>query len=92
MSLIVHRCTECGHPDIFHRGNECSYAQCHVGRMGRHEPQWGEPEVLPTWRAETGELVEQLAEPGSVFRGFGLVPEELCGCEECRALWRSAAA
>lgn len=91
MSLIIHRCTKCEHPDIFHnpRDNSCSHNQC---RHGRHVPDWAEPEVLPTWRSDTGEPVEVVVEPGSTFRGFGLVPQELCGCDDCRALWRSVAA
>lgn len=84
MSLIIHRCIVCEHPDIFHRGTDCSYSQCH---MGRHKPQWGEPEILPTWKQETGEPVELIAEPGSIFRGFGLMPADLCGCDACVALW-----
>lgn len=87
MSLIVHRCIPCGHPDIFHRNGECSYAQCHVGPRGRHEPQWGSPEVLPTWRNGDGAPVDELVEPGSTFRGFGQVPVELCGCDSCAAIY-----
>jgi hypothetical protein len=86
MSLIVHRCTLCQHLDIHHSGTECSVGWC---TKGPHAPQLGEPYVMPTFDTTTGDLVTTIAEPGSVYRGFGPVPLTVCGCERCHALYEA---
>lgn len=85
MSLIIHRCSTCGHADIFHNSNQCCAGHC---SSGVHVPRYGEPELIPTRSQETGELVEEIAEPGSKSTSFGVLPLELCGCDACTALYR----
>lgn len=84
MSFIVHRCAVCEHPDIFHgTSGDCCYSQC---ASGRHNPQYRDPEVIPTWAQATGALVEEIAVPGSNHAGFGQRAQPLCGCDKCVAL------
>lgn len=81
MSMIVHRCTVCDHPDIFKRGNVCSHNQC---KKGQHRPSYGPPEVIPTFDP-LGAPIASITPPGSMWNGW----QELCGCEACRVLYDS---
>ncbi|RZQ60872.1 hypothetical protein [Amycolatopsis suaedae] len=92
MAVIVHRCTTCQHPDLFHSDRAdgtlgpCSYGLC---REPSHA--FGPPEILPTWRPATltGPAVPDpaLTEPGTRGTGLGA----LCGCEDCWALFHAHA-
>lgn len=80
MSLIIHRCTVCDHPDIFKRGNVCSHNQC---KKGQHRPSFGPPEVIPSFDG-MGALISTITPPGTSWTG-----QQTCGCEACRALYDS---
>lgn len=83
MSLIAHRCVACGHPDIFHEAN----ATCSHGCCAAHAPVYGPPEVLRTFDGH-GRPVTTIAEPGSAFRAFARGTVDLCGCQQCHALYQ----
>jgi hypothetical protein len=96
MSILIHRCTRCGHPDIFSgvqdwsnvtpqtRDADCSHRWCRpcVGIGCVYDAQ---PEGIPTWHSKTGAL-EPLRAPGSRMNSSGSVVP-LCGCEECHAAY-----
>ncbi|WP_410580258.1 hypothetical protein [Amycolatopsis sp. lyj-108] len=95
MAAIIHRCTTCTHPDLFHserdEGNsgKCSYGACHASPH-----TFGPPEIIPTWSAG-GDPTSQakpdptLIEPGSSGgASFG----RTCDCEDCWALYRAETA
>lgn len=96
MSILIHRCTRCGHPDIFAgcrdwsnvvpqtRAADCSHRWCRtcVGVGCVYDP---EPEEIPTWDSKTGAL-EPLRTPGSRMNSGGSVVP-LCDCEECHAAY-----
>jgi hypothetical protein len=84
MSLLIHRCTHCGHPDYFHKGSvgNCSYGGCekHCAR-----PQLDpEPEVIPTFKWDGRRSVEvlEITPPGSGW-GPANMPVKLCSCDRC---------
>jgi hypothetical protein len=99
MSILIHRCRRCGHPDIFsgvqpgywrevrydNRAADCSHRWCKtcVGIGCDYGP---EPEVIPTWNTRTG-APEPLYEPGSVLNGSAGSALPICGCDECRATY-----
>ncbi len=80
MSLITHRCTNCGHPDYWRldRGEteHCADSRCAC----RCAP--GVPEVAPTFDL-AGQPVERITQPGE-RTGFGV---RTCGCKACKALY-----
>jgi hypothetical protein len=80
VSIIIHRCLICSHPDIFKRGKVCSHNQC---REGQHQPKFGPSEVIPTFDG-MGAPIASITPPGTRWVG-----QELCGCEGCRALYDS---
>jgi hypothetical protein len=96
VSILIHRCTRCGHPDIFSsvqpgywqdvryntRAADCSHRWCRscVGVGCVYDP---EPEEIPTWDSRTGAL-EPLHEPGSVLNRSAGSALPICGCERCR--------
>ena len=82
MSLIIHRCQECEHPDIFHNGSNCCAGHCRL-----HVPVYREPEVMQTKLMHGKAVVEEIAQPGTKFTGFGALPLDLCGCDQCVALY-----
>lgn len=85
MSLITHRCTECGHPDFWRLGrpgelaNQCSECGC------RCAP--GQPEVIPTFNLAS-QPVERIVPPGKPLTAG--VPT--CGCAACKALHKQLTA
>lgn len=89
MSLIIHRCAVCGHPDIFHdtHGRGCCWTQC---RIGPHTPLPQPSELLRTYTPD-GDAVARVEPPGSAFGGFGRGTVDLCGCPGCEALYASLA-
>lgn len=83
MSLIIHRCTVCAHPDIWHEpDNTCSWGHCW---KARHILTPGPSETLTTYTLN-GATVTDIATPGTRFAGFGRGTVALCGCAHCRAL------
>lgn len=84
MSLIVHRCLNCRHNNMDHTDRECSMGAC---RCKASEAVWSESEVIPAWRFGTGELVPALIEPGTKARLGGPSLTQVCGCDNCRALY-----
>lgn len=87
MSLIIHRCDLCQHPDIWHDrlGDTCCFGQC---RYGRHHLVAGPPEKLTTYTPD-GAAVTRIEQPGNAFAGFGRGTVPLCGCVLCRSLYGS---
>ncbi|GAA4059662.1 hypothetical protein [Actinomadura miaoliensis] len=81
MSLIMHRCTNCGHPDYRrHRNDDGTLGRCDCGC--RCTP--GPSELAPTWDT-AGRRVESIAEPGTkAGRSNGI---KTCGCDDCKALF-----
>lgn len=89
MSLIIHRCTECGDPDFWHRDHQSSEPTVCDGLMcGSHRFTGGPSELLPTY-SDSGP-VTSIVTPGSTWRGFGQKPVHACGCEKCKALHAEA--
>lgn len=88
MSLIIHRCTICGHPDHWHgTDHTCCYGHC---RFGRHDVRTGPSEAFTTYTPD-GVTVARIEQPGTAFRAFGRGAIDLCGCPSCRALYASLA-
>jgi hypothetical protein len=86
MSLIIHRCQRCTHPDFFHvAAQECSWGHC---RAGRHAFLPGPSETMPTYD-HAGKVTTTTVVPGSVYTGFGRGRIDTCGCGECLALYAS---
>lgn len=83
--IVVHRCQVCTHFEQEHKLRGCSigYCKCNTQVM-----QVGPPEAVPTYVADDGAHPEVMTvtPPGSMWRGGGAAPTELCGCEACRAL------
>lgn len=78
--IIIHRCS-CGHPDIYHQHpREVGTGHCSYGACVLRVHELGTPEVLPTF--VDGKLNEFVHEPGTMDAGYNL-----CGCEDCRALY-----
>jgi hypothetical protein len=77
---IVHRCTheQCQHPDIFKRGEVCSYDQC---RAGRHRAMPGDSEVIPTFDGFGMEITD-ITPPGTPWNGA-----VTCDCDNCQSLY-----
>jgi hypothetical protein len=76
MSLITHRCRNCGHPDYWRgEAQTCPNRGCSC----RCTP--GPPEVTPTFDL-AGQLVERMLEPGSKLSG-----SRTCDCAACKALY-----
>lgn len=86
MTLIIHRCTVCAHPDLFHgTGNRCSHGTC---GHGRHPLTPGPSEPLMTY-GPTGAVITTLVQPGRRFTGFGRAPITTCSCADCWDVYRS---
>ncbi|MFF0146002.1 hypothetical protein ATK36_0489 [Amycolatopsis sulphurea] len=88
MAIIIHRCTTCTHPDLFHDDREDgSTGGCSYGCRTAGPHTFGPPEVIPTWIATRpiGAAVPDpvLAEPGSHRRPL----PRLCDCADCWALY-----
>lgn len=81
MSLIMHRCTDCGHPD-YRRPVEGAgrRAVCDGSCSCRCTP--GAPELAPTFDL-AGQRVERVIKPGDkLYAGL-----TMCGCKACKALY-----
>lgn len=84
MSLIIHRCINCHHPNQFHLSvdddniSACSHDWCDT-KMHR----FGPPEVIPTWGPDSA-LQEHVIRPGSRVQGY---PHKTCDCTACRDLY-----
>ncbi len=81
MVIIIHRCSACGHPDIFHdkSGVSCCYTSCRCA-----QPDFAPPEMIPTFSADPPwRVVQAITPPGTRDRDFG----PLCGCDQCRELY-----
>lgn len=87
MSLIIHRCVVCAHPDHWHDDttDRCCWGHC---QTGRHWLSPGPSEVLTTYTPH-GDTVTRMEPPGSAFPGFGRGVVRLCGCTRCHALYAS---
>lgn len=89
MSMIIHRCTTCQHPDQFHNSTDngnhegCSYGACEARK---HE--FGPPEVIPAWKPD-GTPDETVIPPGTRIQGY---PMPTCDCTPCRELYDRVAA
>lgn len=86
MSYLGHRCTECGHPDMWRlaersktRGTAARCPKRSCTCVCTPNPV---PEVLPTYGPD-GKPVERIVQPGeSIALGH-----PTCGCEACQALY-----
>ena len=86
MTLIVHRCTHCHHPDVHHTGpHECSWGHC---RTGPHDFAPGTSEVLMTY-GPTGDVITTVACPGEPYGDFGRFSFRPCACDDCWDLYRA---
>lgn len=86
MSLIMHRCTACRHPDFFHDTaiGDCSYGHCSAGR---HTFTPGPSETMVTY-TPAGEFVRQCTPPGTRHTAFGRGGFDTCSCRQCWRLYR----
>jgi hypothetical protein len=88
VSMIIHRCTTCQHPDQFHASTEldntmgCSHGWCDTPRH-----VLGPPEVIPTWGPDS-QPQENVIPPGTRLQGY---PHTTCDCTPCRELYDSLA-
>lgn len=81
--IIIHRCTRCGHPEMFHHaGGSCTNCVC-----PRPVTEGVEPELLPTFD-DSGQPVETVTEPGAAWGGGG----RTCDCDRCVAFYRQQTA
>ncbi len=84
MSMIIHWCTTCRHPDQFHASTEvdntegCGHGSCTVPKH-----VFGPPELIPTWGAD-GQPQENVIPPGTRLVGY---PHKTCDCTPCRELY-----
>lgn len=88
MSLIIHRCTACEHPDLFHNDTtDGNHESCSYGGCSARKHEFGPPEVIPSWSSDIkgrSELIEEIAEPGTGIQGY---PRKTCDCTPCRELY-----
>jgi hypothetical protein len=90
MSVIVHRCSVCGHPDYWARGGTIPAGRRVDGKaVGADQIRrcctratFGDPEIAPTWDAD-GQLETALIAPGEPAPGGA----RACACDDCRALY-----
>lgn len=81
MSLITHRCTNCGHPDFRRLAKTQGKEICDDAGCGcRCIP--GAPELVPTYGLD-GQPVEKIVAPGAKT-GFGVATHD---CKACKALY-----
>lgn len=75
MSLLIHRCRSCGHPDYAHGyAPDCSYGNC------RCTPDFDpEPERIPTFHPTTHQVDDRPVEPGKVWHQN----LKQCACDRC---------
>lgn len=95
MSLIIHRCPDCGHNDLQHAENpgakkSCSFDWCPCHRSRRSVVAENPSEVIPTYDVNTKELIEAVTPPGEYAPGGP--PTRLCACPSCVALHSEVAA
>lgn len=83
--IIVHKCQLCDHFEQEHTTGGCSIGYC---KCNSRVMEVGPPEAVVTYVADDGAHpeVQGVHPPGTKWRGGGLVPTELCGCEGCREL------
>jgi hypothetical protein len=104
MAIIVHRCFECGHPDVFqHAGIDGkSNRGIHDGRNNcgqgpsktpaachRGNCQWGPPALMPQY-APDGTPLPGITPPGTPQRW--LSAGITCACPACVAYYEAKAA
>jgi hypothetical protein len=94
MSVIVHRCRECGHNDLEHneqpyKGRTCSLGWCTCSQV-KAQVVTSPSEVIPSWSADDGSLITKAHEPGSKVHLGGPVTVALCGCAACVAVFTGA--
>lgn len=79
MSMLIHRCDDCTHPDFFHTPEwNCSHGCCPC-RNDNFNP---EPEAIPTFDPWTLALIEAPMKPGQ-----RMAPNiKQCECERCTEL------
>lgn len=78
MSMLVHRCTDCGHLEQWHRGSQCSFGWCRC-RAANASP---EPEVIPTFYVGSRDTVPGMHAPGT--KPFGQDYASTCACDACQ--------
>jgi hypothetical protein len=84
MSMIIHRCTVCQHPDQFHSSTDDENHQgCSYGACSAPKHTFGPSEVIPTWGPD-GALQEAVIQPGSRVQGY---QHRMCDCTPCRELY-----
>lgn len=86
MSYLAHRCTQCGHPDMWRlaQANRSRGAatRCPKRSCGCRCTPNPAPEVLPTYGLNS-KPVERIVRPGdSISPGM-----PTCGCEACQAMY-----
>lgn len=80
MSMIIHRCTSCTHPEEWHSSADCMFGFC---RCSKVDP--GEPEVIPTFYVGSQDQVPTLHAPGSMPFGERYHPgTRTCACDACQ--------
>jgi hypothetical protein len=99
MSVIVHRCTVCGHADVMTIDQGVVDSPIANGRVGCGQPgccghrqhaysptscKWGEPQIMRTFNPDMTENF-QVIEPGR--SAFGVPQTNSCSCDDCMALY-----
>lgn len=90
MSVVIHRCKTCQHPDYYHNlgSRECSYNWC---GQARHTFAPGPSEVIPTFD-KRGQVQPVMHAPGTVMHQWGYGARPLCDCDSCVLLAERTAA
>lgn len=87
MAKVVHLCTSCGHQAQHHSPFNAGHKPCTCCRREQREIEVGPSTVVDTW-SFPGSQLEPLFEPGTVRNAeSGAHREQLCGCDECRAVY-----
>ena len=86
MSILIHRCDECGHShhehdQTVHKGRSCSFGWCPCSKVlaGVVSP----PELVPTFDGETNKEQDRVIEPGQKI-GSPFFNVRACSCSPCR--------
>lgn len=86
MSYLGHRCTKCGHPDMWRFAQRSKFrgtaARCPKRSCACMCDPAPEPEVIPTWGLN-GQPVERIIKPGENLT----LGHPTCGCDTCKALY-----
>lgn len=86
MSVIIHRCPDCGHKDLEHPDvpngkNTCCHGNCGCRAPRRTVAESNPSEVIPTFNLDNS-VNPIITTPGTAFHGI----VRTCACTDCKAL------